>query len=95
MDYMHYFAYPTIFVTIFMMFITFIVICGIGRSFKYLYFITYKRYPKLIRDVENKTSTYYEYDHSLKKYVRNDTAVYDENDPKIYKIDIFEHHMSF
>jgi hypothetical protein len=101
MDYniMDLFAYPTIFLTVFFGFITLLTVLGtfynVYKGFRYLYLITYKRSPKLIIDAEEKTSVYYEYDASLKKYVRNDNAIYDKNDPNIYKIEIFGHILSF
>ena len=92
---MKFFTYPSIFITVFMIFILFILIAGGLQGIKYLYLVTYKHSPKLVTDVEADTSVYYEYDTSLKKYVRNDLAIYDKDDPKIYKIDITGHIMSF
>lgn len=92
---MTFFTYPSIFITVFMIFILFILIAGAVQGMKYLYLVTYKHSPKLVTDVEEGTSVYYEYDGALKKYVRNDLAIYDKNDPKIYKIDITGHIMSF
>lgn len=92
---MTFFTYPTVFVTVFMIFIMFILICGLLDGLAYLYFVTFMHSPKLVTDVDAGTSVYYEYNRALKKYVRNDLAVYDKNDPKIYKIDIMDHFMSF
>ncbi len=92
---MTFFTYPTVFITVFMIFIVFLLIGGLLKGLAYLYFVTYMHSPKLVTDVEAETSVYYEYDKALKKYVRNDLAIYDKNDPKIYKIDITGHMMSF
>lgn len=92
---MTFFTYPSIFITFFMLFILFILIAGSLKGLSYLYLVTYKHSPKLVTDVEAETSVYYEYDTALKKYVRNDLAIYDKNDPKIYKIYITGHIMSF
>lgn len=63
---MTFFTYPTVFITVFMIFIVFLLIGGLLKGLAYLYFVTYMHSPKLVTDVEAETSVYYEYDKALK-----------------------------